>query len=239
MLAGSTLSIPAQQSDGPKNLQVFPKDTPRRELIPHMRNFSFALGVPCTYCHGTEEQTTSNLQGVDFALDIKPTKTKAREMLRMVKEINSTLLARVPHRSELNLEVTCFTCHSGIPLPERIEDRVVRLIESDGADAAVADYRRIRRRYHGSAAYNFGQQPLVEVASGLQREGQYQAAANISELNLEFNTGSTQSKYALAEAYFAMGEAEKAKPLYEQVLETWQGHRGAQARLDAINNPPE
>ena len=38
------------------------------------------------HCHGTEEQTGFNLQGVDFSLDIKPTKEIAREMLEQVKD---------------------------------------------------------------------------------------------------------------------------------------------------------
>ena len=195
--------------EGLKNLQFFPKDITRPELVSHMRNFSFALGVPCTHCHGTAEQTGFSLQGVDFSLDIKPTKTKAREMLRMTAEINSKLLPQISQMSELNLKVSCFTCHSGIPLPEAIEARVLRKVKEEGFQAAVGDYRSIRRRYHGSAAYNFKEQPLVEAAADLHQEGQYQEAAAISRLNLEFHPESGQSKFALGEAYFEMGNAGK------------------------------
>ncbi len=237
--AGLFLASPgwAQEprSDESKNLQYFPQGTKRSELIPQMRQFSFALGVACTHCHGTEEQTGFDLRGVDFALDIKPTKQKAREMLRMVEEINSNLLAKIP-RSELNLEVSCFTCHSGIPLPEMIEARVLRKIEREGLEAAIADYRVVRERYMGSAAYNFKEQPLVEVAAQLHGKGKFQEAAAISELNLEFHPESGQSKFRLAEAFLESNQKEKALKLYRELIQANPNDRRVKQRLEALEN---
>src|SRR5690242_15627824 len=69
-----------------QNLKVFPKDIPVRALLDTMGSFTRALGVRCTYCHvGEEGQPLSTF---DFASDDKPTKNKAREMLRMVGAIN-------------------------------------------------------------------------------------------------------------------------------------------------------
>lgn len=225
------------QEERPKNLKFFPKDIPRSELIAQMRNFSFALGVPCTHCHGTQEQTTPDLRGVDFSLDLKPTKQKAREMLRMLREINTKLLPKISHRSEFNLEVTCFTCHSGVPLPESIEARVLRQIKSEGIEAAIEDYRTTRQRYYGSAAYNFKEQPLVEVATQLYRQEDYQASVEISLLNLEFYPESNQSKYRLAEAYFQMGRTEEARKVYLELQEVRFYAQRAKARLEALGNP--
>ncbi len=238
-LAGSPLigSEPPQQarSDETRNLQYFPKGTKRSELIPQMRQFAFALGVACTHCHGTEEQTGFNLRGVDFSLDIKPTKTQAREMLRMVDEINSNVLSKISSRSDLNLEVSCFTCHSGAVLPEMIEARVGRTIEAQGIEAAVEDYRTLREKYYGSAAYNFREQPLVEVTSDLLRSKKYVAAAAISQLNLEFHPDSGQSKFGLAEAYAALGEKEKARSLFEELLKARPNDRRLMQRLEALD----
>src|SRR5262245_50489492 len=128
MIAGLALAAEGQP-EAPKNLKYFPKDITRDELIGKMRQFSFALGVPCTHCHGTAEQTTFDLLGVDFSTDLKPTKNKARDMLRMTDEINSKLLAKIPH-SDLNLKVACVTCHSGLALPETIEARVLRNVKA-------------------------------------------------------------------------------------------------------------
>jgi tetratricopeptide (TPR) repeat protein len=200
-----------------------------------MRQFSFALGVPCTHCHGTAEQTTSDLRGVDFSTDLKPTKNKARDMLRMTDEINTKLLAKIPH-SDLNLKVACVTCHSGLPLPETIEARVLRNVKAQGVAAAIDDYRKTRERYYGSSAYNFKEQPLVEVASTLVRDGkQFEAAAAISKLNLEFYPESGQSKFALAEAYFGLGDTKSARPLYEEILNARPGAQNIQSRLDEID----
>jgi tetratricopeptide (TPR) repeat protein len=232
-LAGSAGAADAQP-EAPKNLKYFPKDITRPELISRMRQFSFALGAPCTHCHGTKEQTTFDLNGVDFSTDLKPTKAKARDMLRMTDEINTKLLAPIPH-SELNLRVTCFTCHSGLALPESIEARVLRTVKAGGANAAIADYRTVREQYYGSAAYNFKEQPLVEVASSLRDGGQLEAAVAIAKLNLEFYPESGQSKAGLAEAYFKLGDTKNARPLYEEMLKARPGAKNIQAKLDEID----
>jgi tetratricopeptide (TPR) repeat protein len=232
-LAGSAGATDAQP-EAPKNLKYFPKEITRAELIPKMRQFSFALGVPCTHCHGTKEQTTFDLTGVDFSTDLKPTKAKARDMLRMTDEINTKLLAPIPH-SELNLKVTCFTCHSGLALPESIEARVLRIVKTGGVDAAVADYRSAREKHYGSAAYNFKEQPLVEAATSLRDDGQLDAAVAIAKLNLEFYPESGQSKAGLAEAYFKLGDTKSARPLYEEMLKARPGAKNIQARLDEID----
>ena len=90
----SLAAAPPGWSDKPINLRYFPKETTKDELIVSMRKFAFALGVACTHCHGTEEQTGFNLQGVDFSLDIKPQKTTAREMLRVASARPSRRPAR-------------------------------------------------------------------------------------------------------------------------------------------------
>jgi len=225
------------RSDETKNLLFFPKETKRSELMPQMRQFSFALGVACTYCHGTEEQTGFDLRGVDFSTDLKPTKAKARDMLRMVDTINSQLLSKISHRSDPNLEVSCFTCHSGIPLPETIEGRVLRTIEADGFEAAVKEYRSLREKHFGSAAYNFKEQPLVEVAAQLHDHGKYEAAVAISRLNLEFHPDSGQSKFRLAEAYAESGAKDKARHIYEEFLKERPNDRRLKERIEALAEP--
>jgi tetratricopeptide (TPR) repeat protein len=223
----------ADEPEPPKNLQYFPKDIEREVLIDAMRDFSFALGVACTHCHGTEEQTGYSLKGVDFALDLKPTKAKAREMLRMTEQINTKLLSQIPS-SPLDLKVSCFTCHSGLSLPETIQARVLRTIEAKGLEAALEDYRATRERHYGDAAYDFGQQPLVEAAATLHEREQYEAAAALSRLNLEFHPRSGQSSFRLAEAYLALGQKESARALYTELLERRPGDRRARERLEEL-----
>ena len=71
------------------NTKVIPRSTPVRDVIGTMRNFTSALGVRCQFCHvGQEGQPLAQF---DFASDQKRNKLVARQMLRMVAEINARL----------------------------------------------------------------------------------------------------------------------------------------------------
>ena len=100
----------------PKNLQVLPKEFTGARLRPIMTGFTRALGVRCTYCHVGEEGMP--LERFDFASDEKRTKLVARQMMRMVQEINRRL-DTIPGRTSAGLQVACVTCHRGVsrPLP--------------------------------------------------------------------------------------------------------------------------
>ena len=92
----------------PKNLQVFPKDIPRPQLIANMKLFSQSLGVRCTFCHVGEEGH------LDFPNDGKKEKQTARKMLAMVHRINKEDFGVTDFA---NAKVTCFTCHRGSTKP--------------------------------------------------------------------------------------------------------------------------
>jgi hypothetical protein len=55
-----------------KNLKYFPADITRDALTQRMREFSFALGVRCQYCHAGGNGIT--FDGVDFPSDEKTAK---------------------------------------------------------------------------------------------------------------------------------------------------------------------
>jgi hypothetical protein len=75
---GAASALHAQTAaTGPQNLQVFPKDISRQDLLLNMRLFTQALGVQCDHCH----------VGREFAKDEKPAKNVARAMLRMVLDL--------------------------------------------------------------------------------------------------------------------------------------------------------
>jgi hypothetical protein len=100
----------------PQNLQVFPKDIARPQLLQAMQNFSAALGVTCNHCHvfnGAGDPMN------DFAGDTKPTKNIARAMMRMVREINPTVQKAVASKPvDQVAAVGCATCHRGAAIPE-------------------------------------------------------------------------------------------------------------------------
>ena len=95
------------------NLQVFPQNIPREELIEHMRSFTRALGVRCEHCH--VQTATEPRQQFDFASDEKPAKTAARIMIRMTRDINANYVSKI---EEMYTTVSCWTCHRGARRPD-------------------------------------------------------------------------------------------------------------------------
>lgn len=98
-----------------QNLQVLPKDMPRAQVIQIMRGFEAALQVECGHCH---VWTGANLPTNDYATDVKPQKKIAREMLKMVMAANQAIAPAVQANANRKAQdVTCATCHRGMPIP--------------------------------------------------------------------------------------------------------------------------
>jgi tetratricopeptide (TPR) repeat protein len=167
------------------NVKVIPKNTPPIQVVGIMRNFAGALGVRCQYCHvGQEGQPLSTF---DFAKDEKRTKLVARQMMRMVEEINRRIDS-LPHdhaQPHDSLRVTCMTCHRGVSRPVPLEQLIAQAAQTSGADSAARVYRALRERYYGRAAYDFGEPTLNVAAFWLGRAGKYDEAFAILKLNEE------------------------------------------------------
>ena len=84
-----------------KNIKVL-RSMPASQMLPVMHLFEASLGVSCGFCHVTD--------GDQFELDTKKEKETAREMIRMVMEINK-------NNFEGKTVVTCNTCHGGKERP--------------------------------------------------------------------------------------------------------------------------
>lgn len=83
-----------------KNVTVL-RGIPVDEFMGTMGVFSAALGLSCEDCH-----TASSNDWANYAQDVSPRKTMARQMVRMMAEINKQ------HFGGRQV-VTCFTCHRG------------------------------------------------------------------------------------------------------------------------------
>jgi len=98
------------------NLRVL-QALPEAQLFLLMNLVSDSLGVRCDYCHVQDKpdltKTPSNLGGWTFSSDAKPQKQKAREMMRMVMDLNRTQFAGA-------VRITCYTCHRGATQPVRL-----------------------------------------------------------------------------------------------------------------------
>ena len=235
LLLGTT-NVNAQfPPDSLVNLQFFPEDTQPRELINHMRGFALGLGVRCQYCHVGEDGMP--LAEFDFPSDDKATKRKAREMLKMVREINTTHLANLPERSEPNVAVQCATCHRGQARPIMIEEVLTQAMAEHGVDSAKTQYRALREEYYGSYTYDFSEFTLSMLAQSLIAQRQVEQAIGVLELNEEFYPESSGIQYMMGEAFAANGNQEEAIKRFERAIEMNPNFRRAKQRLEQLKQP--
>jgi len=195
-IAASAPSLGAQASgrwppDSLVNTLVIPQTTPVIQVIGAMRNFAFALGVRCQYCHVGEEGLP--LEQFDFPSDDKPTKLIARQMMRMVQEINRRIDTLPGHDGHAGhpLQVTCATCHRGVSRPLPLSELLVAASLAGGADSALRAYRRLRDRYYGRDAYDFSEPSLNIAAFRLGRAGKFDDAFALLGRNEELYPGSS------------------------------------------------
>jgi hypothetical protein len=175
------------------NLRVLPKDIHRDSLIAMMAGFTRALGVRCSYCH--QGEVNQPLSTYDFASDAKQSKRNARIMIQMLRHINGEHLAQLETRVTPATRVECATCHRGVTPPRSLQEILVASWQVGGADSALATYRALRQRYYGSAAYDFGEVPLTDVATAItQLGGKIDDAERLLALNVEMNPTSNFAK---------------------------------------------
>ncbi|MGH9599937.1 MAG: c-type cytochrome [Terracidiphilus sp.] len=97
----------------PTNLQVLPKDLTGAQVREIMGTWADALGTHCSTCHAHNPNAPAGRNGhkrLDYALDIKPEKTTARLMYRMVGDINTNYIGMIDNSG---VKVSCGTCHRG------------------------------------------------------------------------------------------------------------------------------
>jgi hypothetical protein len=124
ILAGSMVAAQAPQGGGAAggapqppltNLQVFPKDMARPQLLQVMQSFNASLGVTCAHCH---QFVGPNDPMNDFASDAKPAKNVARAMVRLVRELNPMVQKTVASKpADQVAAVNCAVCHRGAAIP--------------------------------------------------------------------------------------------------------------------------
>ena len=108
----AAVTIPLRKE---RNLKVLPKDISDEKLDSIMKTYNVALGVECKFCHLPVKGFPDSL---DYASDKEPMKENARDMMRMVIEINSKYFYfDSTRRPEYLNTITCKNCHQGHPLP--------------------------------------------------------------------------------------------------------------------------
>ena len=110
----------------PKNVKIL-VGLSRPEVQRVMNQMRAGLGVHCHYCHAV---------GQDPSVDATPQKERAREMMRMVIDLNQR------HFGGREV-VTCFTCHNGKPHPALTPPLPQPLPRDLTANPSVAETRKV------------------------------------------------------------------------------------------------
>ena len=213
------------------NTKVIPHDTPVTQVVGTMRNFTSWLGVRCHTCHAGEEGTP--LEKTDFASDKKRMKLVARQMMRLVEEINHRL-DTIPERPAPKVEVNCRTCHRGISRPAPLFSVVSEAAMAAGADSSIRAYQALRQRYYGRDAYDFGEQSLNIAAFRLGQAGKFDEAFALLRLNEGLFPGSSGMAVFQGNIYVMKGDTAAAANAFRLAIQRDTANGEAKRRLEDI-----
>src|SRR5215469_17572958 len=118
----STPKFLTVEQGGNKNIKEL-KGMPNAQLIPVMNFMSASLGVSCDFCHVSKDGQ------LDAAAEGKDEKNTARDMIRMVLDINRRDFKGEP-------QVSCFTCHAGQAVPKRFPGLPLTMISASQKTSA-------------------------------------------------------------------------------------------------------
>ena len=227
--------------DSATNLQVIPKGTPVMQVLGQMRNITGALGVRCVFCHVGEEGQP--LSAFNFASDEKPTKLTARQMMRMVEEINRRLdtlpmMHDMANHDAEHVEVTCRTCHRGVQEPMPLSTLIAQTTIDAGADSGIKTYQALRARYYGRDSYDFGEGSLNVAAFRVAREKQYDAALALLAVNEQEFPGSSGMYVFRGNFLLMQGDTTGAAAAYREAVKRDSTNGEARGRLRDIGQTP-
>jgi len=217
----------------PKDLQVLPKDWTGTRLRPVMVGFTRALGVRCSYCHKGEEGKP--LSTYDFASNENPNKDRAREMYRMLGDINEHL-KKIEPSGDKRVNMWCHTCHRGRPRPMTLDEELGEQYRKKGLQAALDDYADLKKKYYGRGAFDFGEGSLNTFGYSVLENNDAAGAIQVFKLNAETFPDSGNVWDSLAEAYLKAGDVKKAQENYEKAVSIDPKNQSAKDALDKLKN---
>ena len=192
----------------PRNLKVLPQDISPNDLRRTMVGFSGALNARCSFCHVVDDAL--EMTDPDFSLDDKWTKQVAREMLKMVAEINSRLSKIDFSAQRQKIEVTCITCHRGQNRPILILSALEEARGEGGIDAVIAKYSELRERYFGNHTYDLRPSTLAGFARTVASEGDLDGSIKILDFANEKFPDEERVLFALARVHQQREENDQA-----------------------------
>jgi hypothetical protein len=215
------------------NTTIIPRNTPPIQVVGIMRNFAIDLGVRCQFCHvGREGQPLAQF---DFAADEKRTKQVARQMMRMVQEINRRVDTLPGHTA--GLEVTCRTCHRGVTKPVALAQIVADAAVDAGADSALRLYRTLKQRYANGDAYDFREGSLNTAAFRAARANKIADALAILDFNESLFPNSSGLSVFRGNILLMRGDTSGAERAFREALRRDSTNGEARGRLRDIGRP--
>lgn len=215
-----------------ENLLVLPKDTSAKQLRATMIGFVRSLGVRCSYCHVGEEGKP--LSEFDFPSDDNHKKDVAREMLRMLTSIDKHLDEIRNENDSTAVNMRCYTCHRGRPVPRSLAEELNLTYLERGVDSAMVAYATLKGEFYGQGAYNFGEESLAEFGFQLLDKGDQNAAIAFLLLNVKEFPESAAAHASLGRAYQMAGQKELAIEYYENSLAIDPDDPRTQAMLEKL-----
>lgn len=155
---------------------------------PDMQAIAKALGVGCEYCHASERGAP------------EPKRDIARAMIAMTKDINLRIQQATGLPANQSVQVTCATCHRGMAIPRSLGELLSQSMKEKGVEAAIAQYRDLRKQFYGRQAYDFGEDALISIARPIVQVRPSDSIA-LLQLNLEFYPQSAATYAEIAFAY--------------------------------------
>ena len=231
---GQQPASPAPQPPPMTNLQVYPKDIPRPQLVTTMQGFVAALGVQpsggCGYCHvGTAPQ-------FDFASDAKREKVVARKMILMSREITAKLPEVTGKPASDVTSLRCGTCHRGVPIPKLLPDLLTETATKSGVNAAIDQYRTLRKQYYGGQSYDFSEASLVALGNQLIAANKADDALAFLQVNVEFYPNSAPTYAALGQAYARKNDKDSAIKNLEKAVQLDPNNQLAKRQLEQLKS---
>jgi len=229
LAAAASAQTPAapQQPPAMTNLQIYPKDTPRAELVATMQGFVRQLGVQtlggCTYCH------VGTAPNFDFPSDANPKKNVARRMILMSREITGKLPEVTGKPASEITALRCATCHRGMPVPKVTEIALADALGKGGAAGAIQQYKDTRKQ-----ALDYNENALVAYATTLVNGDKADEALTLLKANAELAPNHAPTYAAMAQAYAKKNDKDNQAKMLEKVLQIDPNNQLAKRQLDQL-----
>ena len=154
-------------------------------------------------------------------------------MMVMTRDLNSKVQMITSKSPTDATRVTCVTCHRGVSIPGQLSDIMAATDNSKGPEAAIQQYRDLRKQYYGRQSYDFGEDTLVTAGINLANTHPEDAVA-LLKLNLEFFPQSVQSYVQMAYAYTRKLDDQSAIGALEKALELQPENGAVKGRLEQL-----